>query len=241
LSILLREIAAAGADTTASHILTLILAFAKFPHIVKKAQAEIDRICGPDRAPQWSDFKSLPYINCIVKEGLRWRPVAPSGLPHKVQQDEMYKGMLIPKDSTIFVATYTLNFDEKYFKDPDTFDPERFIGYPEPSNHYTSLPGNERDHYAYGVGRRSCPGVHMAERNQWRIAAKMLWAFDFYEPLDPETGHVIPLGVSESDYESGLVFRPRPFSIRMKPRSPEHAASIARNILDAENFLAPWE
>jgi len=237
----LRETAEGGADTTSSHILTLILAFAKYPHVVKKAQAEIDRICDSGRAPQWSDFKSLPYINCIVKEGLRWKPVAPLGLPHRVKQDDIYKGMLIPKDSTIFISSYALNSDERYFKDPDIFDPDRFVAYTETSNHYTSLPGDERDHYSYGAGRRSCPGIHMAERSQWRIAAKMLWAFDFYEPLDPKTGRVIPLGVSDSDFDPGIVLKPLPFSVRLVPRTPEHAASIARDLVDAENFLAPLE
>jgi cytochrome P450 len=68
------ELLEAGADTTANQILTLILAFAKYPEIQKKAQAEIDAVCGTDRAPLFSDFDSLPYINCIVKEGMRWRP-----------------------------------------------------------------------------------------------------------------------------------------------------------------------
>lgn len=27
------------------------------------------------RMPVWDDFNDLPYINCIVKEGLRWHPV----------------------------------------------------------------------------------------------------------------------------------------------------------------------
>jgi len=27
------------------------------------------------RSPTWSDFNQMPYVNCIVKEGMRWRPV----------------------------------------------------------------------------------------------------------------------------------------------------------------------
>lgn len=71
---LLGELVEAGADTTANQVLTIIMALAKHPEVQKKAQAEIDRVCGPDRAPQFSDFAELPYINCIIKEGLRWRP-----------------------------------------------------------------------------------------------------------------------------------------------------------------------
>jgi cytochrome P450 len=55
--------------------LTSILLLAKHPNVQKKAQAELDRICGTERLPRWSDHNDLPYINCIVKEGLRIRPV----------------------------------------------------------------------------------------------------------------------------------------------------------------------
>jgi cytochrome P450 len=68
------ELLEAGADTTANSILTLILAFAKHPEVQRKAQAEIDRVCGANRAPLFSDFEKLPYINACVKEGMRWRP-----------------------------------------------------------------------------------------------------------------------------------------------------------------------
>jgi cytochrome P450 len=68
------ELLEAGADTTANQMLTLILAFAKYPGVQKKARAEIDTLCGTERAPLFSDFDKLPYINCIVKEGMRWRP-----------------------------------------------------------------------------------------------------------------------------------------------------------------------
>jgi cytochrome P450 len=68
------EMVEAGADTTANQVLTIIMALAKHPEVQKKAQAEIDRVCGVEQAPEFSDFESLPYINCIIKEGLRWRP-----------------------------------------------------------------------------------------------------------------------------------------------------------------------
>jgi cytochrome P450 len=68
------ELMEAGADTTANQILTLILALARSPEIQDRARKEIDAVCGTDRAPLFSDFAALPYVNAIVKEGLRWRP-----------------------------------------------------------------------------------------------------------------------------------------------------------------------
>lgn len=68
------ELMEAGADNTANQILTIILALAKNPKIQEKARKEIDAVCGTKLAPLFSDFENLPYINCIIKEGLRWRP-----------------------------------------------------------------------------------------------------------------------------------------------------------------------
>jgi cytochrome P450 len=68
------EMVEGGADTTANHLLTLILALASHQHVQKLAREEIDAVCGTERAPLLSDFDKLPYVNCIVKEGMRWRP-----------------------------------------------------------------------------------------------------------------------------------------------------------------------
>jgi cytochrome P450 len=72
---LMGELIEGGADTTAAQLLTLILAFALYPDVQKKARAEIDAVSGTERSPVWSDFAQIPYVNCIVKEGMRWRPV----------------------------------------------------------------------------------------------------------------------------------------------------------------------
>jgi cytochrome P450 len=65
----------AGSDTSADATLTSILFLAKYPEFQEKARAELDLVCGMERLPRWSDFDKLPYITCIVKEGLRIRPV----------------------------------------------------------------------------------------------------------------------------------------------------------------------
>lgn len=72
---LMGEVIEGGADTTSAQLLTLILAFALYPHVQKRAQEELDRICGTERSPVWTDFERAPYINSIIKEGMRWRPV----------------------------------------------------------------------------------------------------------------------------------------------------------------------
>ena len=57
----------------------LFLAMAIYPEVQKKAQAEIDAVVGPHRLPDFEDRPSLPYINAIVKESMRWHLVLPLG------------------------------------------------------------------------------------------------------------------------------------------------------------------
>ena len=64
---------------TASSVITFTLAMTLYPDVQRKAQAEIDQIVGNSRLPNFSDEATLPYVQAIVKEVLRWHPVAPLG------------------------------------------------------------------------------------------------------------------------------------------------------------------
>ena len=48
-----------------------------YPEVQRKAQAEIDRVVGYSRLPDYSDQDELPYIQAVVKEVLRWHPIVP--------------------------------------------------------------------------------------------------------------------------------------------------------------------
>lgn len=94
-------------------------------------------------------------------------------------------------------------------------------------------------HYGYGAGRRMCPGIHLAERNMWRIAAKLLWAFDISEPVDPITGKTLPLDVNA--YTSAVLLCPLPFTVTVVPRSQAHLDCIKRELDTSLQFMAEWD
>ena len=50
-----------------------------YPDVQKEARNELDQVLGPHRLPDFSDQPSLPYIEAIVRETLRWNPVVPLG------------------------------------------------------------------------------------------------------------------------------------------------------------------
>jgi cytochrome P450 len=69
----------AGADTTAATLNSFVLAITVFPDALAGAHEELDRVVGPNRLPTFDDEDKLPYIRAMVKETLRWRPVAVLG------------------------------------------------------------------------------------------------------------------------------------------------------------------
>ena len=56
---------------TVSALGSFFLAMLLYPDIQRKAQAEVDRVVGRDRLPEFSDEPSLPYVTALVKEVLR--------------------------------------------------------------------------------------------------------------------------------------------------------------------------
>lgn len=72
-------------------------AMAKFPDVQRKGQQELDGVIGTDRLASYIDEASLPYIQAIYREVLRWRPVLPLGIFHAATADDVYNGYYIPK------------------------------------------------------------------------------------------------------------------------------------------------
>lgn len=77
------------------------------PEAQRKAQEEIDQLTGGLRLPVASDRSSLPFIDAMVKETLRWGPVGPMILPHSSTEDDIWNGHLIPKDAIIMANVWS--------------------------------------------------------------------------------------------------------------------------------------
>ena len=64
--------------------------------VMKKAQQQLDDVLGGERLPEHSDMNQLTYITAVIKETLRWACPVPIGVPHRLMEDDVYKGMFIP-------------------------------------------------------------------------------------------------------------------------------------------------
>ena len=105
-------------------------------------------------------------------------------------EDDIYNGYFIPKDSIILGNAWyvfcprrqksdranvevgrAILHDDRLFPDPFTFKPERFIGPNVDPRVPTAVD------YAFGFGRRVCPGRWMAHSFIFIVVASVLAAF----------------------------------------------------------------
>ncbi|CAO1638006.1 unnamed protein product [Sympodiomycopsis kandeliae] len=168
----------AGSETTSSAIGVVMLVFMSFPDVQKKAQEEVDRQVGRERMPAFADMPHLPYIQAVVDETFRWRPVAAGGFAHRVVSHDAYRGYCVPKGSIIIPNHWALHRDPTIYKDPEKFDPERFLS--------PQVVAKEERHHTFGFGRRICPGQHVATRSVQICAAVLAWSFNLTKAKDSD-------------------------------------------------------
>ncbi|KAI9853618.1 MAG: hypothetical protein M1830_006647, partial [Pleopsidium flavum] len=166
----------AGSDTTSNTLYAFIQAMVVFPEVQKRAQEEIDYVVGHDRLPTMDDEPNLPYIRACVKEALRWMPTTPLGaVPHAVTKDDEYMGYQIPKGAGVVINTYTIHMDPKRYPEPRRFNPDRYKDNLQTAADSANNPDvSQRDHFAFGSGRRICPGMHVAERSLFLGMSRLL-------------------------------------------------------------------
>ncbi|THU98690.1 cytochrome P450 [Dendrothele bispora CBS 962.96] len=201
----------AGADTTVSLILSAILALLVYPDVQAKVQAEIDAVVGNSRLPDFEDREKLPYLEAVLTETLRWIPVLPLSLPHRVVKDDIYEGHFIPGGSIIIGNTWNILRDPEMYPDPDSFKPERFLQQPG-----KKLPLHPAQ-FAFGFGRRVCPGRYFGLSSAWIAIASLVATCNINKAVD-SNGKVIEPVV---DIVGEVVCHPAPFKCSFVPRSPE--------------------
>ncbi|KAI0641661.1 cytochrome P450 [Trametes meyenii] len=208
-----------GVETTASVQQWFAAHIARCPGIQAEAQAELDRVCGRDRLPSVDDERDLPYVRAIAKEVERFHNPFWLGTPHYSTEDFSYRGYYIPKGTVVIANTWTIHHDSQRYPDPYVFKPERYLDDTLSSAESARLPDpTQRDHWAFGAGRRLCPGSILADRQIFLGLSHMLWAFRI-EPVPEE-----PIDLKEYDGASGR--SPVSFRVRLIPRDANVAQAV---------------
>ncbi|KAG7087582.1 hypothetical protein E1B28_013536 [Marasmius oreades] len=97
------------------------------------------------------------------------------------------------------------------------FNPDRFMKKPG-----KDLPPHPEE-FAFGFGRRVCPGRHLADNSLWIAMVYLLATFNMKKALDSQGNEIEPV----VKYTDGTVSHPYPFKCRFIPRSKDALDLIA--------------
>ncbi|OSX64689.1 hypothetical protein POSPLADRAFT_1134235 [Postia placenta MAD-698-R-SB12] len=186
----------AAADTSVSAIESFFLIMTLYPEVQNKAQVELDSVVEAGRLPDYGDRDKLPYIDALIKEVLRWNPVLPLALPHSLMEDDTYRGYHIPKGATVLANSWAVMHDPALYPDPFEVKPERYL------SDQGALNPDPRQ-FAFGYGRRVCPGQLLAEDTLFLLIASVLSTMNITKPIGSDG---LPIDVNV-EYTSGAIRR----------------------------------
>ena len=155
-----------GQETTSNTLSWLCIYVINQPEIQKKMHEELDRVIGNDRLITLEDKNDLNYVNAVVAETQRYCNLLALNVIHRTAKDVKIHGYSIPKGTLITHQIATLMKDERYFKDPHTFNPERFL---DKNGKFFAPP----ELIPFGIGKRSCLGEGLARMELFLFTANI--------------------------------------------------------------------
>ena len=152
----------AGSDTTASAIRSTLLRLMTSPRVLAKLKVEVDAAIAEGRASnpiQQKESKELPYLQAIVKEGLRINPPFLGQVAKEVPAGgDTYNGIYLPGGTHIGHNVYALQRSPIFGSDGETFRPERWLE----CDDETRREMEKTVDLVFGYGRWSCMGKNVA-------------------------------------------------------------------------------
>jgi cytochrome P450 len=156
----------AGHETTANALAWTLFLLAKDADVQQRLYSEIARNSIPD-------VVQSDYANAVIKESMRLYPPAWISDRECLEDDE-FNSFLIPKGTIVVAFYYGLHRDKKWWKDADSFLPERFLK--------ENFDPKSKIYYPFGAGPRLCIG------NNFAMAEMVIFLKRFSESFIVEPG-----------------------------------------------------
>jgi len=155
----------AGFETTANALNWTFFLLSQHPDVDARLRREAAAALG-GRAPALADLPKMPYALAVIKEAMRLYPPAWI-MSRRAEADDVLAGVAIPQDTVVLASPYVVHRHPKYWKDPERFDPERFL-----DGGADALP--RFAYFPFGGGPRQCIGNAFAMMEAQIILASVV-------------------------------------------------------------------
>jgi len=167
----------AGHETTANALTWALYLLSQAPDWRARVEEEVDARFDPNDV-----VASLPVTKAVLEESMRLYPPV-SMFSRVALQDDIVSGAAVPAGMIVTVSPYVLHRHRTLWRDPDVFDPGRFLCQNrEDINRFAYLP--------FGVGQRVCIGMGFAMSEMLMALGHFLREFRFDlldgHPVEPE-------------------------------------------------------
>jgi len=166
----------AGSDTVANMLRWVVFLMAKYPEVTQRLQRQIDEVVPRGRLVSLADKPSLPLVEAYTTEALRFSSMVPFNVQREAVKDTSIAGYFVPKGTQLIVSNYFIHNDERIWTKPEDFSPDRFITaegkYQAPKEGF----------FAFGAGKRVCPGETLARQEFFLFTAALLQNFTILVP-----------------------------------------------------------
>jgi cytochrome P450 len=145
---------AAGHETTANALTFTLWLLSQNPEAEQRLQQELDAVLGARPAPAFEDLDKLVYTRMAAAEAMRLYP--PAWIQgRQVVEPCAIGGQSLKKGEVVFVCQWVTHRDERWWPQPERYDPARFA----------AEAADSRPRWAYfpfGGGSRQCVGEAFA-------------------------------------------------------------------------------
>ncbi|KAG2319403.1 hypothetical protein Bca4012_054350 [Brassica carinata] len=197
-----------GSDTAIAVLVWAVSLLVNNPHVLRKAQDELNQTTGKDRVVEESDLKDLVYLQAIVKETLRLYPPIPLIAYREVTEAfDIANGRFhVPSGTQLLVNAWKIHRDPSLWSNSVSFEPERFLTI----NREIDVGGQSYKLLPFGLGRKACPAIPLGMRMVQYILARVLQSFDVARPSSQDV---------DMTGNSGLVnLKATPLEVFITPR-----------------------
>jgi cytochrome P450 len=165
-----RTLFLAGHETTALALTYSLHLLSTDPKTQETLHSELDRVLD-GKPPSYGDLERLSYTRKVVTESMRLYPPA-YFLGREAIADCKVGGIAVPKGMNLFMSQWVMHRDERYFRDPLKFDPDRWT-----EGFEKSLP--RFVYFPFGAGPRYCIGQTFATTETILVLATICQRFTF--------------------------------------------------------------